>query len=66
MNRTHPKQKRVIKGGTSAIIWIVAATLFVIWLGGMIASSTFGGLLHVLLILVVAAVVFEIVRSRRA
>ena len=48
----------------SAVIWIVAAVLLVVWLGGIIASSTFGGLLHVLLVLGVAAVVFELVRSR--
>jgi hypothetical protein len=52
--------------GMSAILWIVTAILLVVWIAGMVVSATFGGLLHVLLILVVAAVVFEVVRLRRA
>jgi hypothetical protein len=52
--------------GISAILWIVAAILLVVWIAGTVASATFGGLLHVLLILVVAAIVFGILRARRA
>jgi hypothetical protein len=51
--------------GVSGVFWIVAAILIVIWLAGMIASSTFGGLLHVLLILGIIAVVVELVRPKR-
>jgi hypothetical protein len=51
--------------GMSAILWMVAAILLVVWIAGTVTSATFGGLLHVLLILVVAAVVFGIVRLRR-
>ena len=42
-----------------------AAILLVLWIVGMVSANTFGGLLHVILILIVAAVVIAILRSRR-
>ncbi|MBK8207703.1 MAG: lmo0937 family membrane protein [Planctomycetes bacterium] len=47
------------------MLWTVVAILLVLWILGMVASSTFGGLLHVLLILIIAAVIIEVVRPRR-
>ena len=51
--------------GLSGLLWTVAAILLVLWIVGMVSANTFGGLLHVMLILIVAAVVIEILRSRR-
>jgi hypothetical protein len=39
--------------------------LLILWIIGLVASSTFGGLLHVLLILVIVAVVVELMRPKR-
>jgi hypothetical protein len=49
----------------STLLWTVAVVLLVLWLIGTVSKSTFGGLLHVLLILIVAAVVIELVRPKR-
>jgi hypothetical protein len=49
----------------SALLWAIAGILLAIWTIGLIAQATFGGLLHILLILIVFAVVVGIVRSRR-
>jgi hypothetical protein len=50
----------------SALLWTIAGILLVIWLIGMVAQMTFGGLLHLLLVLIVVAVAIELVRSLRA
>jgi hypothetical protein len=48
----------------STIIWGVAVVLLFIWMAGMIARTTFGGLIHVLLILIIAAVVLDYSRRK--
>jgi hypothetical protein len=47
----------------SLMLWTVVAILLLLWAIGMMASQTFGGLLHALLILVVLAVVVDLVRT---
>ena len=51
--------------GLSGVLWTVAMILLILWIIGLVASSTFGGLLHVLLILVIVAVVVELMRPKR-
>ncbi|MBZ0134809.1 MAG: lmo0937 family membrane protein [Planctomycetes bacterium] len=46
----------------SAVLWTIAAILLVFWIVGLIAQATFGGLIHLLLVLIVAAVAIEVVR----
>jgi uncharacterized protein DUF5670 len=40
--------------------------LLLLWGLGMVAASTFGGLIHVLLIVALIAIVFHFLRGRRA
>lgn len=47
------------------IIWAIAVVLVVLWILGMAASYTLGGLIHVLLLLAVVAVVFRLLAGRR-
>jgi hypothetical protein len=47
----------------SAVLWTFVAIVLVLWLVGMVASYTFGGLIHLLLLVLLIAVVVEIVRS---
>jgi hypothetical protein len=49
----------------SSVLWTVAAILLVLWLVGMVSQTTLGGFVHVLLLLIVIAVVFELVRPKR-
>ena len=46
------------------LLWAVATVLVVMWLVG-ISLHAFGGLIHVLLVLAVAAVLIRIVMGRR-
>ena len=50
--------------GLASVIWTIAVILFVIWLIGLIAQMTFGGLIHLLLVLIVVAVVFNLLTGR--
>jgi len=47
------------------MLWTIAVILAVMWLLGMVSSYTFGGFLHLLLLLAVAAVLINIIQGRR-
>lgn len=48
------------------MLYTIALVLLVLWLLGFATSFTLGGLLHVLLVLAVIAVVFQLISGRRA
>ena len=47
------------------LLWAVAVILVVMWVLGFALSYTMGGLLHLLLVLAVAAVLVRIIMGRR-
>jgi hypothetical protein len=47
------------------LLWIVAVVLVVMWLFGFAVHATFGGLLHLLLVLAVVSILFQLVSGRR-
>lgn len=47
------------------MIWTIAVILFVLWALGLVTSFTMGGLIHILLVLAVIAIVFQLVQGRR-
>jgi hypothetical protein len=48
------------------MLWLIFTILLVLWLLGMVSSYTFGGFLHLLLIVAIAAVLIRIIQGRRA
>jgi len=46
------------------MIWTVAIILLVLWLLGMVSSYTMGGLIHVLLVVALIGVLFQLFRGR--
>ncbi len=44
----------------------VAIVLFVLWLLGMVSSTTIGGFLHVLLVVAIVIVLLRVIQGRRA
>jgi hypothetical protein len=48
------------------MIWTAAIVLFVLWLLGFAVFNVAGGLIHVLLILAVIAIAYQLVTGRRA
>ena len=49
----------------NAVLYTIAVVLLVLWLLGMVTSFTAGGLLHILLVVAVVVVVYQLVTGRR-
>ena len=45
--------------------WIVVGVLIVLWLLGMITSTTLGGFLHVLLVIAVVVLLVNLFRGKK-
>ncbi|HLM83761.1 MAG TPA: lmo0937 family membrane protein [Candidatus Bathyarchaeia archaeon] len=48
------------------MLWTIIVILFVLWLIGLLSSYTFGGLLHLLLIVAVVLLVVRLIQGRPA
>lgn len=48
------------------MLWTVVLILAVLWLLGMVTSTTMGGLLHILLVVAVIVVIMNLLSGRRA
>jgi Family of unknown function (DUF5670) len=47
------------------MLWTIALVLLVLWGLGMATSYTLGGLIHLLIVLAVIAVVYQLITGRR-
>jgi len=47
------------------MIWTIFVILLVLWLVGMVSSVTFGGLIHLLLVIALVMLVINLVSGRR-
>lgn len=47
------------------MLWTLFVILFIMWLLGMVTSYTFGGFIHILLILALVAVVIQLITGRQ-
>ena len=48
------------------MLWTLFVILLVLWLLGLVTSYTFGGFIHILLIVAIAVVLIELIGGRRA
>ena len=48
------------------MLYTIAVVLLVLWILGLVSSFTAGGFLHVLLVLAVIAVAYQLITGRRA
>ena len=48
------------------MLWTLFVVLLVLWLLGVVSSYTLGGFIHILLVLAVIALVFQLITGRRA
>lgn len=48
------------------MIWTIFVILLILWLLGLVSGYTIGGFIHLLLVLAVIAVVFQLLTGRRA
>lgn len=47
------------------MLWTIFVILFALWFVGFVSAYTFGGLIHLLLLLAVVVVVFRLLQGRR-
>ena len=47
------------------MLWTITVILFVLWLLGMVSSYTLGGWIHLLLVLAVIVLIFNLLSGRR-
>jgi hypothetical protein len=47
------------------MLWTIAAVLIVLWLLGMITSTTIGGFLHVLIVIAIIVIVVNLFRGKK-
>jgi hypothetical protein len=47
------------------MLWTLFVILLVLWLAGVVSSYTLGGFIHLLLVLAVLALVFQLITDRR-
>jgi Family of unknown function (DUF5670) len=47
------------------MLWTIFVVLLVLWLLGVVTSYTLGGFIHLLLVLALVALVFQLVTGRR-
>ncbi|MDZ7859172.1 MAG: lmo0937 family membrane protein [Candidatus Krumholzibacteriota bacterium] len=48
------------------MLWIIGIILLVLWLVGLITANTFGGVIHVLLVIALVVLVVRFLQSRRS
>jgi hypothetical protein len=47
------------------MLWTIFVILLVLWLVGVVSSYTLGGFIHLLLVLAVVALIFQLLSGRR-
>ena len=51
--------------GVLTMLWTIFVILLVLWLLGVVTSYTLGGFIHILLVLAVIALIFQLLSGRR-
>ena len=47
------------------MLWTIAVVLMVLWVLGLVSSTTMGGFIHILLVLAIIVVVINLIQGRR-
>lgn len=48
------------------MLWTITIILFLLWVVGLVSTYTFGGWIHILLVLAVIVLIFNLLQGRRA
>ena len=65
MRRNSGAHSRHLATWRSTALYTIAIVLLVLWLLGLVTSFTAGGLLHLLLVVAVVMVLFQLISGRR-
>ncbi|RXH57016.1 lmo0937 family membrane protein [Granulicella sibirica] len=48
------------------MLWTITIILFILWILGLVSSYTLGGWIHLLLVLAIIVLIFNLLSGRRA
>lgn len=48
------------------MLWTITVILFILWVLGLVTSYTLGGWIHILLVLAIIVLIFNLMSGRRA
>jgi hypothetical protein len=48
------------------MLWTIFVVLLVLWLLGLVTSTTMGGFIHILLVLAIAVVLIRVIQGRKS
>ena len=48
------------------MLWTITIILFILWILGLVSSYTIGGWIHILLVLAIIVLIFNLLSGRRA
>ena len=48
------------------MLWTITIVLFILWIVGLVSSYTLGGWIHILLVLAIIVLIFNLMSGRRA
>lgn len=48
------------------MLWTITLILFILWVVGLVSSYTLGGWIHILLVLAIIVLIFNLLSGRRA
>jgi hypothetical protein len=48
------------------MLWTIVVVLLILWLLGLVTAYTMGGLIHLLLVIAIIVILFNIISGRRA
>ncbi len=55
-----------IKERLKQMLWTIFVILLILWLLGLVTTYTLGGFIHILLVLAVIVLVFQLISGRRS
>jgi hypothetical protein len=47
------------------MLWSIVLVLLVLWVLGLVSSYTFGGLIHILLVIAIVVVLIRVIQGRK-
>lgn len=48
------------------MLWTITIILFILWIVGLVSSYTLGGWIHILLVLAIIVLIFNLLSGRKA
>lgn len=47
------------------MLWTIAVILIILWLAGLVSSYTMGGFIHILLVIAIIVILFNVIQGRK-